>query len=142
MIRQQDAVPAALCLLLFLSAPVDAKIFGSTGRVADDDRVELDWPNENYGNAVGSIECVNTFTRRLIYSTVGTGWVMRPPTALRHERFNVLLTNLHVFYNRTKDNIVPGCRYLAACIKRKAGVIDASTILPLFDDPFFFVRQG
>ena len=47
MIRQQDAVPAALCLLLFLSAPVDAKIFGSTGSVADDDRVELDWPNEN-----------------------------------------------------------------------------------------------
>lgn len=62
---------------------------------------------------------------------------MRPPTALRHERFNVLLTNLHVLYNRTKDNIVPGCRYLAASIKRKAGAIDASTILPLFDDPFF-----
>jgi hypothetical protein len=124
-------------LLLLLPSPLGAKIFGLTGGVADDDRVDLDWTTETYGNAVGSIECVNTYTRRLIYSTVGTGWLMRPPAALRHERFNILLTNLHVLYDRTKASALPGCRYLAARIARKAGAIDASTILPLFDDPFF-----
>jgi hypothetical protein len=134
--------PAALCLLLLLPLPLGAKIFGLTGGVADDDRVDLDWATETYGNAVGSIQCVNTFTRRLIYSTVGTGWLMRPPAALRHERFKILLTNLHVLYNRTKDNIIPGCRYLAASINRKAGAIDASTILPLFDGSFFSFGSG
>jgi len=46
-IRHLNAAPAALCLLLFVSEPAAAKIFGSTGGVADDDRVELDWSSEH-----------------------------------------------------------------------------------------------